>query len=103
MVINQQTGERRPIEFILTFVLFIGVQMRVSYQEHLLESQNQETQSSVTPRKICSVYDRSIASRFLFCLFVAFCQSSRIFHPYGDVTITGEGLQILTYPRYSWL
>ena len=26
----------------------------------------------------------------------------RIFHSYGDVTITGEGLQILTYARHSW-
>ena len=27
---------------------------------------------------------------------------SRIFHSYGDVTIAGEGLQILTYARHSW-
>ena len=27
---------------------------------------------------------------------------SRIFHSYGDVTITGEGLQILTYALHSW-
>ena len=27
---------------------------------------------------------------------------SRIFHSYGNVTITGEGLQILTYALYSW-
>ena len=27
---------------------------------------------------------------------------SRIFHSYGDVTITGEGLQILTYARHLW-
>ena len=27
---------------------------------------------------------------------------SRIFHSYGDVTITGEGLQIWTYARHSW-
>ena len=25
-----------------------------------------------------------------------------MFHSYGDVTITGEGLQILTYARHSW-
>ena len=28
---------------------------------------------------------------------------SRIFHSNGDVTITGEELQILTHARYSWL
>ena len=27
---------------------------------------------------------------------------SSIFHSYGDVTITGEELQILTYTRHSW-
>ena len=27
---------------------------------------------------------------------------SRMFHSYGDVTITGEGLQILTFARISW-
>ena len=25
-----------------------------------------------------------------------------VFHPYGDVTIASEGLQILTYARHSW-
>ena len=42
---------------------------------------------------------------FLFvCLFVYLGLSShlRIFHSYGDVTIAGEGLQILTYARHSW-
>ena len=36
-----------------------------------------------------------------FCLFV-FSFLSRIFHSYGDVTITGEELQILTYVRHAW-
>ena len=31
-----------------------------------------------------------------------FSSHSRIFHTYGDVTMTGEGLQILTYARHSW-
>ena len=39
---------------------------------------------------------------FLFCLFVclfvwSFSYNSRIFYSFGDVTIAGEGLQILTY------
>ena len=34
------------------------------------------------------------------CLFVwSLSSHSRIFHAYGDVTITDEGLQILTYAR----
>ena len=38
------------------------------------------------------------------CLFLRSLSSlSRIFHSYGDVTIAGEGLQILTYARHSWL
>ena len=47
-----------------------------------------------------------------FCIF-DFCESfrhvcsfvwyhSRIFHSYGEVTITCEGLKIFTYTRHSW-
>ena len=37
-------------------------------------------------------------------LFVwAFSSHSRIFQSSGDVTIADEGLQILTYARFSWL
>ena len=37
------------------------------------------------------------------CLFVwGFSSHSRIFHSFEDVTIAGEGLQILTYARHSW-
>ena len=32
-----------------------------------------------------------------------FTSDSILFHSYVDVTITGEGLQILTYARHSWL
>ena len=35
-------------------------------------------------------------------LFLGLSSHSRIFHSYGDVTITGEGLQILTHARHSW-
>ena len=40
-------------------------------------------------------------------VYVCFClgtpnKNSRIFHSYGDVTITDEGLQILTYTWHSW-
>ena len=36
-------------------------------------------------------------------LFVCGCTSHWIvFHPYGDVTIINERLQILTYTRHSW-
>ena len=38
-----------------------------------------------------------------FILFVWSYSSHRIdFHSYGDVTIAGEGLQILTYARHLW-
>ena len=36
------------------------------------------------------------------CLNFGFSSHSRIFHSYGDVTITGEGLQILTYAWHLW-
>ena len=37
-----------------------------------------------------------------FAVVWSLSSHSRIFHSYGDVTITGEGLQILTYARHSW-
>ena len=38
-----------------------------------------------------------------FCLFVwSLSSHSRIFHSYGAVTITIEGLQILIFARQSW-
>ena len=37
------------------------------------------------------------------CLFVSGSSSHwRFFYSYGDRPITGEGLQTLTYARYSW-
>ena len=39
---------------------------------------------------------------FFVCLGFIVPLENRIFHPYGDVTITGERLQILTYARHSW-
>ena len=36
------------------------------------------------------------------CLFVlSFSSHSKIFHPWGDITITGERLQILNNARHS--
>ena len=38
-----------------------------------------------------------------FFLFIwRLLSHSRIFHSYGDITIAGERLQILTYARHSW-
>ena len=31
-----------------------------------------------------------------------FSSNSKIFHSYGDITITGERLHNLTYVRHSW-
>ena len=47
---------------------------------------------------------RYFIQKGLICLFVCLfvvCRL-RIFHPFEDVTITGEGLQILTNARHSW-
>ena len=38
--------------------------------------------------------------RLFVCL--GFSSKSRIFHSHGDVTITEEGLHILTYARHPW-
>ena len=48
-------------------------------------------------------FQREIHVIYNVCLFVlSFTSHSRIFHSHGEVTITGEGLQILTYARHSW-
>ena len=45
----------------------------------------------------------SVYNGFIVCLSVwSLSSQSRIFHSYGDVTIVGEGLQILTHARHSW-
>ena len=49
--------------------------------------------------------DAYLIFRVFFCLFACmfrFFRFSRIFHSSGDVTITDELLQIMTYARYSW-
>ena len=68
-------------------------------------------------KKNCNIFMLRLSSLYLYhlkivnntifilfvCLFVwSFSSHSRIFHSYGDVTITSEGLQILTYARHSW-
>ena len=53
-----------------------------------------------SPTGLASVHD--LRPVVLFCLFWSFSSYSRIFHSYGDVTITGEGLQALTSARHSW-
>ena len=50
------------------------------------------------------MYDmKFFATIKLVCLFVwGLSSPSRMFHSYGGIAITGEGLQILTYARHSW-
>ena len=41
----------------------------------------------------------------MICLFAClfwFSSHLRIFHSYGEVIITSEGVQVLIYARYSW-
>ena len=45
---------------------------------------------------------RNLLSNLLFLFVCGFSSHSRIFHLYGDVTITGEGVQILTHTQHSW-
>ena len=39
---------------------------------------------------------------WFICLIVVFHPTQEFFYSYGDATITGEGLQILTYAWHSW-
>ena len=45
----------------------------------------------------------SFKVEYFVCLFVwGLLSNSKTFHSYGEVTITGEGLQILTIARHLW-
>ena len=44
---------------------------------------------------------KTMQSLVLF-VYLHFSSHSRIFHSFGGVTITDEGVQILTYARHSW-
>ena len=46
----------------------------------------------------CKTYPINVDVR----LYGVFSARSRIFHSFEDVTITSEGLHILTYARHSW-
>ena len=52
-------------------------------------------------KKYCYWYLLPWRLLFAFCL-LSFLSHSRDFHTYGDVSITDEGLQILTFARHSW-
>ena len=58
---------------------------------------------SATVHNILNCINKTCSSFVFFCLVIwSLSSHSRIFHWYGDVTIAGEGLQILTYARHSW-
>ena len=41
-------------------------------------------------------------NNILVCLFGGFSSHSQVFHSYGDLIITVEGLQMFSYTRHSW-
>ena len=45
---------------------------------------------------------RFVQNLFVYLFVLGLLSHSRIFHSFGDVIITGEGLQILTFARHSW-
>ena len=45
---------------------------------------------------------KQISSTFFFLFVCSFSSHQKIFHSVGEVTFTGEGLQILTYARHWW-
>ena len=61
---------------------------------------NFHDRGSLTQINIPPYHDDMIVCLFVWCLM----SHSRIFHTYGDVTITctSKGLQILTYTWHSW-
>ena len=52
--------------------------------------------------KIFGTMERNYKLCVVWMFVCGFSSHSRIFHSYGDVTISGEGLQFLIYARHSW-
>ena len=54
--------------------------------------------------QVCSTEgSHPFARGYLFvCLFIWVYRPTQEYHSHGHVTMTGEGLQILTYARHSW-
>ena len=53
--------------------------------------------------RFCWLIQRIAKLLLSFCFFVkGFTSHSRIFNSYGNVTITSEGAQILTFARHAW-
>ena len=68
------------------------------YTSSKKQNKNPKTVGQTGQSKMPLFHDRMF---LLVCLFEVFASNSRIFHSYGDVTITGGGLLILTNTRHS--
>ena len=53
------------------------------------------------PKAIAGSVDEYVYEMIFDCLFVCFSSHSIIFQSFGDITVAGEELQILTYARHS--
>ena len=72
----------------------------VGWLQNLIDSQSHNQRLTNTQLAVLII---SQMIHLLVCLFVcSFSSHSRIFHSFGDVTIAGEGLQILTYAPHLW-
>ena len=73
--------------------------MNVAINNQHLHSSQLRYQEACTTKEMLKM---SCLLLTLNLLIITFTSYSRIFHSFGDVTITGEGLQIFTYTRHSW-
>ena len=79
--------------------------IRYSRSKNYMDPKNMMFQFRSVRGKICvSLLNllRNLGILFGFFYVGLISSHSRFFHSYGDVTITGEGLQIFTYARHSW-
>ena len=92
------------IDWLIVMVFYVVLQLSQPYNggRRTIIERNIPPCLYIFCCKCMSVVNRFFESSFLFvCLFVCL-DFSRIFHSYGDVTITGEGLIIFTYARHLW-
>ena len=85
-----------PVTFLICYALVLSHKSQTLTRIYTLKCWNSFLFCSFTTQR------SELSLNKFVCLFGGFSSHSRIFHLYGDVTIAGEGLQVLTYVRHSW-
>ena len=82
---------------------FWGKTLRISVSRFLTGHEKERRETIEIFLTDVRLFFTNVLLTGIVCMFIwSLWSHSRIFHSYGNVTIAGEELQILTYARHSW-